>query len=76
MTATPNRKFESTALKQYWTVGQGGFVKIRWNTPGDFTRCVRHLRKYIAQPEGYCAMLHREMTGVWPGDKKNIGKKG
>lgn len=62
-------------LKRYWSIGEGG-AKIRWNTPGDFTRCVRHLRKYIKDPEGYCAELHKRMTGVWPGDKRNVGKKG
>jgi hypothetical protein len=25
--------------------------------------------------KGYCALRHKEMTGVWPGDKKNIGRK-
>ncbi|WNY15131.1 hypothetical protein SEA_MACGULLY_26 [Rhodococcus phage MacGully] len=67
-------KLDGTALKRYWTVGEGG-KKIRWGTPGDFTRCVRHLRKYAAKggfsPEGYCARLHHAMNGYWPGDKRN-----
>jgi hypothetical protein len=25
--------------------------------------------------KGYCALRHKEMTGVWPGSSKNIGKK-
>lgn len=57
-------------LREYWTTGKGG-IKIRWNTPGDFTRCVRHLRKYVKDPEGYCALRHKEMTGMYPGDKRN-----
>lgn len=69
---------DGAALKRYWAVGAGG-IKIRWNTPGDFTRCVRELRKYAAEggfsAEGYCARLHHDMTGVWPGDRKNVGKK-
>lgn len=61
-------------LKRYWSVGEGG-KKIRWNTPGDFTRCVRHLRKYIRDPEGYCANLHKAMTGTWPGSAANVGNR-
>ena len=70
---------DGAELKRYWTVGKGG-LKIRWNTPGDMTRCIRELRKYAVKEgfssEGYCARLHKEMTGTWPGDAKNIGKKG
>lgn len=64
-------------LKVYWTVGEGGIRKIRWNTPGDWTRCYRHLRKYLGpRAKGYCSNLHKAATGVWPGDKKNIGRRG
>jgi len=65
-------------LKEYWTVGRGG-AKVRWNTPGDWTRCNRHLKKYMPRPgmsEGYCANLHHLMTGVWPGDRNNVGRRG
>ena len=62
-------------LRRYWTIGKGG-LKIRWNTPGDWTRCNRQLRKYMGpRAKGYCALRHKEMTGVWPGDKKNVGRK-
>ncbi|WGH20805.1 hypothetical protein QLT00_gp22 [Gordonia phage Commandaria] len=65
-------------LKVYWLTGEGG-LKIRWNTPGDFTRCVRLVRKYALKEgfsaEGYCARLHKAATGVYPGDAKNVGKK-
>jgi len=62
-------------LRRYWTIGKGG-LKIRWNTPGDWTRCNRYLRKYMGpRAKGYCALRHKEMTGVWPGDKRNVGKK-
>ena len=62
-------------LRRYWTIGKGG-LKIRWNTPGDWTRCNRQLRKYMGpRAKGYCALRHKEMTGVWPGDKRNVGKK-
>jgi hypothetical protein len=61
-------------LRKYWTRGKGG-AKIRWGTPGDWTRCVRNLRKYIGpRAKGYCALRHKEMNGVWPGDRKNRQK--
>ena len=66
-------------LRRYWTVGEGG-LKIRWNTGGDWTRCVRHLSKYMGpRAKGYCALRHKEMTGLWTGDKAHrqlYGKKG
>ena len=69
----------SVNFDKYWTVGKGGLA-IRWNTPGDFTRCVRKVGPKAKEngfsAEGYCARLHKAMTGVYPGDKKNIGKKG
>lgn len=58
-------------LRKYWTKGKGG-AKIRWNTPGDWTRCVRHLSKYLGpRAKGYCQLRHKEMTGMWTGDKAN-----
>jgi hypothetical protein len=63
-------------LRRYWTIGKGGVMKIRWNTPGDWTRCYRNLKKYLGpRAKGYCALRHKEMTGTWPGDKGNIGKR-
>lgn len=62
-------------LKRYWGQGKGA-AKIRWNTAGDFTRCTRQLQKYLgARAKGYCARLHRERTGVWPGDRRNVGRR-
>ena len=58
-------------LRRYWTVGKGG-AKIRWGTPGDWTRCVRNLQKYLGpRAKGYCSLRHKEMNGVWPGDRRN-----
>lgn len=55
------------ALLRYWTVGKGG-IKIRWNVPGDFNRCVRAIRKYFpADPKGLCNKLHTKATGGPPG---------
>jgi hypothetical protein len=62
-------------LRRYWTIGKGA-LKIRWNTPGDWTRCYRQLAKYMGpRAKGYCSLRHKEMTGVWPGSKYNVGKK-
>lgn len=58
-------------LRRYWLTGKGG-LRIRWGTPGDFTRCERLLDQYMpGRSEGYCANLHKRATGVWPGDKRN-----
>lgn len=66
-------------LRRYWTIGKGG-LKIRWGTGGDWTRCVRHLSKYLGpRAKGYCALRHKEMTGLWTGDKAHrqmYGRRG
>jgi len=62
-------------LRRYWLYGRGA-LKIRWNTPGDWTRCYKHLAKYMGpRAKGYCALRHKEATGTWPGSRNNIGKK-
>ena len=54
-------------LQRYWLAGKGA-VKIRWNIPGDFKRCVRALTKYFPKnPEGLCNILHTKATGGPPG---------
>jgi hypothetical protein len=59
-------------LRKYWTSGPGA-AKIMWGTPGDWTRCVRHLGKYMGtRAKGYCALRHKEKTGMWTGDKGNL----
>ena len=66
-----NRK-NAEKLRRYWTVGKGA-AKIRWNTGGDWTRCVKYLSKYIgARSKGYCALRHKEVTGLWTGDQKHL----
>jgi hypothetical protein len=66
-------------LRRYWLYGKGA-AKIRWKTPGDWTRCVRQLSKYMGpRAKGYCALRHKEATGMWTGDKEHkqlYGKKG
>ncbi len=59
-------------LRRYWLYGAGA-LKIRWGTPGDFTRCVRQLDQYMpGRAEGYCQLLHKRATGVYTGDKRNV----
>lgn len=62
-------------LRRYWTRGKGA-AKIRWGTPGDWTRCVRQLSKYMGpRAKGYCQLRHKEVTGVYTGSRFNVGKK-
>lgn len=58
-------------LRDYWRAGGKG--KINWGAGGDFTACVAAVSKYMTSEEakGYCAIRHREVTGMWPGDKRN-----
>lgn len=58
-------------LKRYWLYGPGA-AKIRWGTPGDWTRCVRHLSKYMGpRAKGYCQLRHKDANGYYTGDTKN-----
>lgn len=64
-----------SSIEAYWKTGKGA-TKIRWGTPGDWTRCFRHLSKPNKSlgPERakrICAQWHKDMTGVWPGSKLN-----
>lgn len=68
-------KGDATNLRKYWLYGEGA-AKIRWGTDGDFTRCVRHLRKYVTDPEGLCANYHRAANGIWPGHHGGKNRQG
>jgi hypothetical protein len=62
-------------LRQYWTRGKGA-AKIRWGTPGDWTRCVRQLSKYMGhRAKGYCQLRHKDATGVYTGSRLNPGRR-
>lgn len=50
----------------YWTRGKGA-KKIKWGAKGDFARCVRRLRKHVADPEGLCNVYHTAALGAPPG---------
>jgi hypothetical protein len=53
-------------LQHYWTSGRGAAL-IKWRTPHDFDRCVRHLSKYVRDPEGLCNHYHQIAVGAPPG---------
>lgn len=60
-------------LRAYWTRGEGA-AKIKWGTPGDFKRCVEHMRKFVAErAEGLCNIYHRSAIGVAPGQEHKNG---
>jgi phage head maturation protease len=52
-------------LHEYWVHGKGA-AKIAWGSPGDFSRCVAELGKYIDDPQGYCNLAHHAALGIWP----------
>jgi hypothetical protein len=62
----------ANSLEQYWKHGAGA-MKILWGAPGDFNRCVKHVGKHVPPDEAdrICAQWHHDMTGMWPGDKRN-----
>lgn len=56
-------------LRRYWLHGAGA-AKIRWGTPGDWTRCVAHLTPYLgAGARGYCTLAHKRATGKYPNER-------
>jgi hypothetical protein len=59
------RRGNAVALKRYWARGKGA-AKIGWGVPGDFNRCVSHLRKYLRDPKGYCNLRHKQALGIYP----------
>ncbi|MFD5027004.1 hypothetical protein [Streptomyces sp. NPDC058373] len=62
-------------LRRYWSSGAGA-AKIRWGTPGDWTRCNRQLSKYLGpRAKGYCQRLHKRNTGVYTGSRANVGRR-
>lgn len=72
---TPSDIAAARRLKRYWLRGVGA-AKIRWNTPGDWTRCVKHLSKYVGvRARGLCQTWHKEATGVYTGSRLNVGNK-
>lgn len=73
---------ETRRLHAYWTKkGQPGYAKIRWGTPGDFTRAKKLIGAKIGanSPEDLrflnqiIAQWHFDALGYWPGE---LGKPG
>lgn len=51
-------------LRNYWTKGPGA-AKIAWGTPGDWSRCVGEVGKYLGpRAKGYCQLRHMAATGL------------
>ena len=66
---------ETQRLRNYWTKGAGA-AKIRWGTPGDLTRCAKHLGKYVG-PQwawGTCQNLHHVVFGKF--NPESRGRRG
>jgi hypothetical protein len=67
----PSKDLGAAKLRRYWTKGPGA-AKIRWGQPGDFNRCVMHMRKYVGErAKGLCNIYHRSAIGVAPGQEKS-----
>lgn len=71
---TPKDAAATERLMRYWTVGAGG-LRIGWDTPGDYDRCIVELSEYVSPTivHGLCQNLHQRATGFpagkAPGDK-------
>jgi len=73
---TRSRRGNAETLRRYWSVSGPGNAKIRWGTPGDWTRCNRQLSKYMgARAKGYCQLMHIRNTGVGTGSRLNPGRR-
>jgi hypothetical protein len=67
----PSPKPGAVRLRNYWVRGKGS-SKIRWGTSGDYTRCVRLLRKYVGTgAPGLCQVWHKVANGYYTGDRRN-----
>ncbi|WP_255945093.1 hypothetical protein [Streptomyces odontomachi] len=57
----------ATTLENYWRHGEGA-TKIRWGTPGDWTRCYRELTRRVGDDPArrICPQWHHDTTGLWP----------
>lgn len=73
---TRSRRGNAETLRRYWSVSGPGNAKIRWGTPGDWTRCNRQLSRYLgARAKGYCQLMHIRNTGVGTGSRLNPGRR-
>lgn len=67
----PDVEFADNKLTEYWKRGPGA-AKIKWQVPGAWTRCHRHLIKYLGDERAKraCAQWHHDVTGRWPAEDK------
>lgn len=74
---SPKDVASTERLKRYWTVGKGA-AKVRWGQPGAWTRCYKHLVKYVGPKvaPGLCTNLSKRLGG--PGIATHVlsGKRG
>lgn len=64
------------ALRNYWTRGAGA-AKIGWGTPGDWSRCVSEVGKYLGpRAKGYCNLRHKAATGMWTSQHAKLLRAG
>ena len=62
----PKKGGTEAQLRAYWTTGKGS-LKVRWGTPGDLTRCHRHLAKYVGPQRSWslAQSYHKSLFGVY-----------
>lgn len=67
-------KGNAEQLKTYWTKGEG---LAKWaDARQPFYALVKHLKKYVTDPEGLAAEYYHAVFGRWPGPKfKGKGKR-
>ena len=64
MAARRGKGGNAQTLRDYWTRGPGA-AKIGWGTPGDWSRCVSEVGKYMGpRAKGYCQLRHMAATGM------------
>lgn len=69
---TPKDTANTEQLRRYWLYGKGA-AKIRWGTPGAWTRCRNNLIKHLGpkMTPGYCTELSKRLGG--PGVATHVG---
>lgn len=72
--ATGGKGGNAETLRRYWAEGEGA-AKIRWGVGGDWSRCLKHLRKYMGvRAKGYCNLLHKRALGYYPSTHAKMEK--
>lgn len=54
----------AATLRRYWESGPGA-ARVRWGQPGDWSRCVRQVSRFMGgRAKGYCQLRHIAATGT------------